>query len=121
PVIFLNFAHGTPKTEIWRGLHGASTLQAQCGKIVIALGEDIDASNADAVFWSLAYRTNLNEDLHVSPYRAPAHGPAMRRFSSTPRRSIRCRPLRCPRVSSWNAPKSYGMSWGCPSSTRSRP
>jgi len=32
-------------------------LQAQCGKIVIALGEDIDAVNADAVFWSLAYRT----------------------------------------------------------------
>jgi 4-hydroxy-3-polyprenylbenzoate decarboxylase len=75
PVIFLNFAQGTPKTEIWRGLHGAATLQAQCGKIVIALGEDIDASNADAVFWSLAYRTNLNEDLHVSPYRAAGHGP----------------------------------------------
>ncbi len=75
PVIFLNFAPGTPKTEIWRGLHGAATLQAQCGKIVIAVGEDIDASNADAVFWSLAYRTNLNEDLHVVPNRAPGHGP----------------------------------------------
>lgn len=75
PVIFLNFAPGTPKTEIWRGLNGAATLQAQCGKIVIALGEDIDASNADAVLWSLAYRTNLNEDLHVSPYRAAGHGP----------------------------------------------
>jgi UbiD family decarboxylase len=75
PVIFLNFAPGTPKTEIWRGLHGAATLQAQCGKIVIAVGEDIDASNADAVFWSLAYRTNLNEDLHVAPNRAAGHGP----------------------------------------------
>src|SRR5688572_16261763 len=59
PVIFLNFAHDTPRTEVWRGLHGAATLQAQCGKIVIALGEDIDASNTDAVFWSLAYRANL--------------------------------------------------------------
>ena len=75
PVIFLNFAPGTPKTEIWRGLQGASTLQAQCGKIVIAVGEDVDATNADAVFWSMAYRTNLNEDLHVVPYRAPGHGP----------------------------------------------
>jgi 4-hydroxy-3-polyprenylbenzoate decarboxylase len=75
PIIFLNFAPDTPKTEIWRGLNGAATLQAQCGKIVIALGEDIDANNADAVFWSLAYRTNLNEDLHVSPYRAVSHGP----------------------------------------------
>jgi 4-hydroxy-3-polyprenylbenzoate decarboxylase len=75
PVIFLTFAQGTPKTEVWRGLNGAATLQAQCGKIVIAVGEDIDPTNTDAVFWSLAYRTNLNEDLHVSPYRAVSHGP----------------------------------------------
>ncbi|HEX5281088.1 MAG TPA: UbiD family decarboxylase [Micropepsaceae bacterium] len=75
PVIFLSFAHGTPRSEVWRGLQGASTLQAQCGKIVIALGEDIDASNADAVFWSLAYRTNLGEDLHLTPYKSGGHGP----------------------------------------------
>jgi UbiD family decarboxylase len=75
PVIFLTFAHGTPKTEIWRGLHGAATLQAQCGKIVIAVGEDIDPTNTDAVFWSLAYRTNLGEDLHVAPYKDGGHGP----------------------------------------------
>lgn len=75
PVIFLNFAHGTPRSEVWRGLQGAATLQAQCGKIVIAVGEDIDASNADAVFWSLAYRTNLGEDLHVTPYKSGGHGP----------------------------------------------
>ena len=75
PVIFLNFEHGTPRTEVWRGLHGAATLQAQCGKIVIALGEDIDASNADAVFWSMAYRANMGEDLHVAPYKSGGHGP----------------------------------------------
>ncbi|HEY4264172.1 MAG TPA: UbiD family decarboxylase [Micropepsaceae bacterium] len=75
PVIFLTFAHGTPKTEIWRGLQGAATLQAQCGKIVIAVGEDIDPTNTDAVFWSLAYRTNLGEDLHVAPYKDAGHGP----------------------------------------------
>jgi 4-hydroxy-3-polyprenylbenzoate decarboxylase len=75
PVIFLNFANGTPRTEVWRGMQGAASLQAQCGKIVIALGEDIDAGNTDAVFWSLAYRTNLGEDLHVSPYKSGGHGP----------------------------------------------
>jgi UbiD family decarboxylase len=75
PVIFLNFAHGTPRSEVWRGLQGAATLQSQCGKIVIALGEDIDPSNTDAVFWSLAYRTNMSEDLHLSPYKAGGHGP----------------------------------------------
>src|SRR5499427_5581036 len=75
PVIFLTFAPDTPRTEVWRGLHGAATLQAQCGKIVIAVGEDIDPSNADAVFWSMAYRTNLGEDLHVAPYKDAGHGP----------------------------------------------
>src|SRR6202140_1845605 len=34
PVIFLSFARETPRSEVWRGLHGAATLQAQCGKIV---------------------------------------------------------------------------------------
>jgi 4-hydroxy-3-polyprenylbenzoate decarboxylase len=75
PVIFLNFSRETPRTEVWRGLHGAATLQAQCGKIVIAVGEDIDASNTDAVLWSIAYRSNLSEDLHVAPYRSGGHGP----------------------------------------------
>jgi UbiD family decarboxylase len=75
PVIFLNFAHGTPRSEVWRGLQGAATLQAQCGKIVVALGEDIDPSNTDAVFWSLAYRTNMGEDLHLAPYKSGGHGP----------------------------------------------
>ena len=27
PVIFVQFAAGTPRTEVWRGLHGAATLQ----------------------------------------------------------------------------------------------
>ncbi|MCH8858030.1 MAG: UbiD family decarboxylase [Proteobacteria bacterium] len=75
PVIFLQFAQGTPRTEVWRGLHGAATLQAQCGKIVIAVSDDIDPSNTDAIFWSLAYRANLGEDLHIAPYKSGGHGP----------------------------------------------
>ena len=75
PVIFLNFAHGTPRTEVWRALHGAATLRAQCGKIFIALGEDIDPSNTDAVLWSMAYRANLAEDVHIAPHSSGGHGP----------------------------------------------
>ncbi len=75
PVIFLQFDRSAPQTEIWRGMQGASTLQAQCGKIIIAVSEDIDARNADAVFWSLAYRASMIDDLHVVPHRAPSHGP----------------------------------------------
>ena len=62
-VIFLQFERGAPQTEIWRGLHGAATLQAQCGKIVVAVSDDIDPENADGVFWSLAYRSNPTTDV----------------------------------------------------------
>ena len=75
PVIFLQFAPGSPQSEVWRGLNGAATLKADCGKIVIAVGEDIDPRNADAVLWSLAYRANMGDDLHVVPHRAAGHGP----------------------------------------------
>ncbi len=75
PVIFLQFDRSAPQSEIWRGMQGAANLQAQCGKIVIAVSDDIDARNADAVFWSLAYRASMVDDLHVTPFRAGGHGP----------------------------------------------
>src|SRR5712671_1585025 len=74
-VIFLQFAQGVPRTEVWRALSGASTLLADCGKICIAVSEDIDPTNADAVFWSLAYRSNPIDDVHIVPYRSIGHGP----------------------------------------------
>jgi 4-hydroxy-3-polyprenylbenzoate decarboxylase len=74
-LIFLEFAPGTARTEIWRGLSGASTLMADCGKICVAVSDDVDATNADAVFWSMAYRCNPVEDIQILPYRTGGHGP----------------------------------------------
>ncbi len=74
-VIFVQYAQGTARTEVWRGLHGASSLLADCGKICIAVSEDIDPTNTDAVFWSLAYRSNPVEDVHIAPHRSAGHGP----------------------------------------------
>ncbi len=74
-VIFLQFARGTPRTEVWRGLQGASSLRADCGKICIAVSEDIDPANADAIFWSLAYRSDPGIDVTIMPYRSAGHGP----------------------------------------------
>ena len=74
PVIFLQFAAGTPRTEVWRGLNGAATLQSNCGKIVIAVSEDIDPTSMDAVLWSLAYRTNPVDDMHITPHRGGVQG-----------------------------------------------
>jgi 4-hydroxy-3-polyprenylbenzoate decarboxylase len=74
-VIFLQFARGTARSEVWRGLHGAATLRADCGKICVAVSEDIDPANTDAIFWSLAYRSNPGEDVQILPHRSAGHGP----------------------------------------------
>jgi 4-hydroxy-3-polyprenylbenzoate decarboxylase len=74
-VIFLQFARGTARTEVWRGLQGAASLRADCGKICIAVSEDIDPANADAIFWSLAYRSDPGIDITIMPYRSAGHGP----------------------------------------------
>jgi 4-hydroxy-3-polyprenylbenzoate decarboxylase len=81
PVIFLQFARGAPQSEVWRGLNGASIFKADCGKIVIAVSDDVDPRNADAVFWSLAYRAHMGDDLHVVPNRSGGHGPKTGRRS----------------------------------------
>jgi UbiD family decarboxylase len=74
-IIFVQMAQGAPRSEVWRALQGASTLLADCGKICVAVSEDIDPNNADAVFWSMAYRMHPAKDLHVVPYRSAGHGP----------------------------------------------
>ena len=74
PVIFVQYAPGTPRTEVWRGLYGAATLQAIAGKVLIAVSEDIDPNNLDAVLWSIAYRCNPIEDVQISPYHAGGQG-----------------------------------------------
>jgi UbiD family decarboxylase len=74
PVIFLQFANGTARTEVWRGLHGTANYTAGVGKICFAVSEDIEPTNLDAVLWSLAYRSNPIEDVHIAPWRGGVQG-----------------------------------------------
>lgn len=64
-----------PKTEIWRMFEGVSSLQPAVGKICIAVNEDINPDNTDAILWAIAYRCNPVEDVHITPYRALVHAP----------------------------------------------
>jgi 4-hydroxy-3-polyprenylbenzoate decarboxylase len=74
-VIAIQFARGTPATEVWRGLHGAASLHRFAGKWIIAIDEDIDPENADMLLWAMAYRCQPQHDLHVLPHKDPGHGP----------------------------------------------
>ena len=66
---------GTPRTEVWLALYGATSFKGDCGKICVAVNEDIDPDNADALLWALAYRMNPVEDVQVLPHRGQGHGP----------------------------------------------
>jgi 4-hydroxy-3-polyprenylbenzoate decarboxylase len=74
-VIGIQFLRGAPETEIWRALNGASTLHRFAGKWIIAVDEDIDPHNADALFWAMSYRCQPQHDLVVVPHKHPGHGP----------------------------------------------
>jgi UbiD family decarboxylase len=66
---------GTARSEVWRALYGMSSFKADCGKIGIAVNEDVDPENSDALFWALAFRMNPAEDLQVLKHRSGGHGP----------------------------------------------
>lgn len=66
---------GTPRSEVWRALYGMSSFKADCGKIGIAVNEDVDPENSDALFWAMAFRMNPVEDLQVLKHRSGGHGP----------------------------------------------
>ena len=74
-VIGIQFTRDAPETEIWRALNGASTLHRFAGKWIIAVDEDIDPHNADALFWAMSYRCQPQHDLVVVPHKHPGHGP----------------------------------------------
>jgi 4-hydroxy-3-polyprenylbenzoate decarboxylase len=74
-VIGIQFARGTPGTEVWRALHGSSALHRFAGKWLIAVDEDIDPENADALFWAMSYRCQPQHDLVMLLHKDPGHGP----------------------------------------------
>jgi 4-hydroxy-3-polyprenylbenzoate decarboxylase len=77
-VIFIQMERGTPRTEVWRALYGATSLQALCGKYVIAINDDIDPENGDAIWWALAYRANPSLDIQTLQHRS-VYGPRVER------------------------------------------
>jgi UbiD family decarboxylase len=98
-VLALVMERSTPSTEIWRALYGAAALHRAAGKYIIAVNDDIDPDNADALFWAMSYRANPSLDLEIL---------SMRRSRRISRRS------RSPSANTWSAPSSSGKSSDCP-------
>jgi UbiD family decarboxylase len=74
-VLALQFERDSPQTEVWRALYAAVTIQRPAGKFVIAIDDDIDPNNADAILWAMTYRAKPHLDMHILPHREEGHGP----------------------------------------------
>jgi 4-hydroxy-3-polyprenylbenzoate decarboxylase len=74
-VFVIQFARNTPQTEVWRGLSAAATRYRFAGRWIIAVDEDVDPENCDAVFWSMSYRCQPQYDLKLVDHKEAGHGP----------------------------------------------
>jgi 4-hydroxy-3-polyprenylbenzoate decarboxylase len=74
-VVMLHMEKGTPRQEIWRAMYGLCSQHRAVGKYVIAIDEDIDPTNMDAVWWALSYRCNPALDMEILKHRDQGHGP----------------------------------------------
>jgi UbiD family decarboxylase len=74
-VLAIQFSRGVPETEIWRALYGASAMHRFIGRWIIAIDEDIDPDNADALLWAMSYRCQPQHDMKVLDRKDPGHGP----------------------------------------------
>jgi 4-hydroxy-3-polyprenylbenzoate decarboxylase len=71
----LHVEKGTPRQEVWRAMYGLCSQHRAVGKYVVALDEDIDPQNMDAVWWALSYRCNPALDVEILKHRDQGHGP----------------------------------------------
>jgi 4-hydroxy-3-polyprenylbenzoate decarboxylase len=78
-VVVLVMERKTPPTEVWRALYGAAAWNRAAGKYVVAVNEDIDPDNADALLWAMSYRANPALDLQILRHRDQGHGPRSKR------------------------------------------
>jgi len=74
-LVIIQFQRGVPQTEIWRALYGASALHRFAGNWIVAVNDDIDPENSDAIFWAMCYRCQAQHDVRILPRKDPGHGP----------------------------------------------
>lgn len=62
-------------SDIWRALLAAAVFHKGVGKIVVAVDEDIDPQNGDAVLWAMSYRMKPDRDVQIIRGMEKGHAP----------------------------------------------
>jgi len=55
----------TNTAQAWQALHLAAGFDAAMGKIIIAVDEDIDIRDSDALMWAMAFRSMPHRDVQI--------------------------------------------------------
>ncbi len=63
------------ESEIWRALRAAASRHQGVGKVVVAVDEDIDPENTDALWWAICYRSKPHLDMEILKYAEKGHAP----------------------------------------------
>ena len=101
---------GSAKTEIWRALYATAAHRMAEGKWVVAIDEDIDPDDANAIFWAMSYRCKPHRDTHMLPHKHEGHGPRSMIDSEDSCSSNRCNFERGPAASRAAKTAVYGKS-----------
>lgn len=70
------------ESEIWRALRTTASRHQGVGKVVVAVDEDIDPENADALWWAICYRSKPHLDMEIIGHTEKGHGPPFAYSSS---------------------------------------
>ena len=74
-VVAIVFERSAPRTEIWRAMYGIASFRQAEGKWIIAVNDDIDPGNGDALFWVMSYRVRPHRDVEILKNKHEGHGP----------------------------------------------
>ena len=74
PLVIIQVEKGMPATEVWRMLYGASAMAKAEGRWIVAVNEDINPKNSDAVFWAMCSRCQAQHDVQILPHKHRGHG-----------------------------------------------
>lgn len=76
--VVVQFQRGAPQYEVWRALHAVLGFRQELGKMVVAVDDDIDPKDADAINWAITMRCEPIKDVRILAGREKGHAPPFR-------------------------------------------
>lgn len=73
-VIFIQM-HAPSEAEAWRALMLAAGFHQGVGKILVAVDEDINVDDTDALLWAISYRCTPHKDVQIITGQEKGHAP----------------------------------------------